>query len=112
MEVAVSCGAEALGAFYKGRLESMHGLQVLVPEAEDRAVVHRVIYEELCHGRIDEGSRREYQRITQALVAAGAQGVILGCTEIGLLLRQDDCAVPLFDTAQIHAEAAALAALA
>jgi len=98
-------------AFYRGRLEQRHGLQVLVPPAEDRAIVHRVIYEELCRGTVDDGSRREYVRITADLVAAGAEGAILGCTEIGLLLRPDDVAVPLFDTAQIHAEAAALAAL-
>lgn len=98
--------------FYRGRLEARHGLQVLVPPPDDRVVVHRVIYEELCRGRIDEASRRHYQRIVAHLVAAGAQGVILGCTEIGLLLRPGDTTVPLFDTALIHAEQAALAALA
>ena len=97
--------------FYRGRLEERHGLQVLVPPADDRAVVHRVIYEELCRGTVDEGSRRDYQRIVGDLVEEGAQGVILGCTEIGLLLRDGDTDVPRFDTAQIHAEAAALAAL-
>ncbi|MCA8976666.1 MAG: aspartate/glutamate racemase family protein [Planctomycetes bacterium] len=97
--------------FYKGRLEDRHGLQVLVPEPADRAIVHRVIYEELCRGRIDDDSRREYQRIVRSLIDAGAQGAILGCTEIGLLLGENDCAVPLFDTAQIHAEAAATFAL-
>jgi len=94
-------------SFYRGRLETEHGLEVRVPPAEDRALVHRVIYEELCRGRIDEASRREYCRIVGDLVSAGAQGVILGCTEIGLLLRPGDTAVPLFDTAEIHAEAAA-----
>ena len=98
-------------AFYRGRLEDRHGLRVVVPPPTDRAVVHRVIYDELCRGRIDEGSRREYQRIVGGLVAAGAQGVILGCTEIGLLLRPEDATVPLFDTALIHAEAAAVLAL-
>lgn len=98
--------------FYGGRLEARHGLQVLVPPPADRAIVHRVIYEELCRGRIDDGSRREYQRIVGELVTAGAQGVILGCTEIGLLLRPGDSPVPLFDTAHIHAEAAARLALA
>jgi aspartate racemase len=98
-------------SFYRGRLEERHGLKVLVPPAEDREIIHDVIYNELCRGRIDEGSRQQYQRITTDLVKAGAQGAILGCTEIGLLLRPDDVAVPLFDTAQIHAEAAALRSL-
>lgn len=97
--------------FYRGRLEREHGLTVLTPGAEDRAVVHRVIYEELCRGTIDDRSRQEYARIVEALAADGAQGAILGCTEIGLLLRPEDAPVPLFDTAHIHAEAAALAAL-
>ncbi|MEO6597661.1 MAG: aspartate/glutamate racemase family protein [Planctomycetota bacterium] len=98
--------------FYRGRLSTQHSLKVLVPEPADRAVVHRVIYEELCRGRIDEASRVEYRRIVGGLVQAGAQGVILGCTEIGLLLQQADSHVPLFDTAQIHAEEAARSALA
>lgn len=98
--------------FYRGRLQQKHGLSVVTPGAEDRTIVHRVIYEELCRGKIDEASRAEYARIVGALIAAGAQGVILGCTEIGLLLRPEDSPVPLFDTAHIHAEAAALAALA
>ena len=97
--------------FYRGRLETVHDLGVLVPPAQDRAIVHRVIYEELCRGRIDEDSRGEYRRIVADLVEAGAQGVILGCTEIGLLLRQADSTVPLFDTAKIHAEEAARLAL-
>lgn len=99
-------------SFYRGRLESNHGLSVVTPNADDRTVVHRVIYEELCRGKIDAASRAEYARIVAALIADGAQGVILGCTEIGLLLRPEDSPVPLFDTAHIHAEAAALAALA
>ncbi len=97
--------------FYRGRLEERHGLAVLVPPAEDRAVVHRVIYEELVLGKILDGSREEYRRIVADLVAAGAEGVILGCTEIGLLLKPGDATVPLFDTALIHAEAAAAFAL-
>ncbi|MGK0431768.1 MAG: aspartate racemase [Planctomycetota bacterium] len=99
-------------SFYRGRLESNHGLSVVTPNADDRTVVHRVIYEELCRGKIDAASRAEYARIVAALIADGAQGVILGCTEIGLLLRPEDSPVPLFDTAHIHAEAAAFAALA
>jgi aspartate racemase len=98
-------------SFYRGRLEERHGLSVLVPPADQRDLVHRVIYEELCRGRVDETSRHEYRRIVRDLVAGGAEGVILGCTEIGLLLRPEDADVPLFDTAAIHAEAAAMWAI-
>jgi aspartate racemase len=97
--------------FYRGRLESRHGLSVLTPPAGQRALVHGVIYEELCLGRVRDDSRREFQQVVADLVARGAQGVILGCTEIGLLLRAADAPVPLFDTATIHAEAAATFAL-
>jgi aspartate racemase len=97
--------------FYRGRLSSAHGLQVLIPDPEDRATVHRVIYEELCLGRIRDESRIHFSRIVRNLVSSGAEGVILGCTEIGLLLRPDDVTVPLFDTAEIHAEEAALHAI-
>jgi len=97
--------------FYRGRLESRHGLSVLTPEAGQREVVHRVIYRELCLGRVLDGSRSAFQQVVDRLVAGGAQGVILGCTEIGLLLRPADAPVPLFDTATIHAEAAANFAL-
>jgi aspartate racemase len=93
--------------FYRERLQERHGLEVIVPRAEDRTLIHRVIYEELVLGRILAESRSEYQRIVRELVAEGAQGVILGCTEIGLLLRPEDTETPLFDTALIHAEAAA-----
>jgi aspartate racemase len=98
-------------SFYRGRLQELHGLEVIVPSSEDREVVHRVIYEELVLGKISSASRQEYQRITAKLEAEGAQGVILGCTEIGLLLKAGDAGVPLFDTALIHAEAAADMAL-
>jgi aspartate racemase len=94
-------------AFYKGRLEQEHGLSVEIPPAEDRGLIHRVIYEELVHGEIRGGSREEFRRITGDLARSGAQGVILGCTEIGLLLKKDDVSVNLFDTTLIHAEAAA-----
>ena len=97
--------------FYRGRLEEMHELEVLIPKAGDREVVHRVIYEELVLGEIRDASREQYQAIIEKLTAAGAQGVILGCTEIGLLIRQQDCRVPLFDTTAIHAEAAVELAL-
>ena len=95
--------------FYRGRLER-HGLEVLVPTADDRDLVHRVIYEELCKGEIDSQSRASYEQIVERLVASGAEGVILGCTEIGLLLKE--ARVPLFDTARIHAEAAVAWSLA
>ncbi|MEH6414652.1 aspartate/glutamate racemase family protein [Pseudomonas sp. CGJS7] len=94
--------------FYRQRLIERHGLEVLVPEASEREIVHRVIYEELCLGQIREESRQAYRRIIAGLVARGAQGVILGCTEIGLLIGPDDVATPLFDTTALHARAAAL----
>jgi aspartate racemase len=97
--------------FYRGRLERTHGLEIVVPGPEQRRRLHRVIYEELCRGQVRDESRREYQGIVDGLAVRGAQGVILGCTEIGLLLRPQDAMVPLFDTAQIHAEEAARYAL-
>jgi aspartate racemase len=93
--------------FYRGRLERGHGLEVVVPGAKQRETVHRVIYEELCRGRVRDESRQEYRRIVRDLVGQGAEGVILGCTEIGLLLGPQDAEVPLFETARIHAEEAA-----
>jgi len=98
--------------FYRGRLESRFGLTVHVPEAPSRKLVHEVIYSELCRGIISEASRDDFRRVVSELVAMGAQGVILGCTEIGLLLRPADVSVPLFDTAKLHAQAAAEFALA
>lgn len=98
--------------FYRKRLIERHGLEVLVPEADEREIVHRVIYDELCQGAIREESRAQYRRIMAALVERGAQGIILGCTEIGLLVGQGDASVPLFDTTALHARHAALAALA
>jgi aspartate racemase len=97
--------------FYKRRLTDNFGLEVVIPEAADREIVHRVIYDELVLGVIKEESRREYLRIIASLAARGAQGIILGCTEIGLLVKQADCAVPLFDTTLLHAEAAVVYAL-
>ncbi len=96
--------------FYRGRLER-HGLQVITPGEAERAVVHRVIYEELVLGKILPQSRAEYARIIAGLVNQGAQGVILGCTEIGLLVKPADSPVPLFDTTRIHALAAVEVAL-
>ena len=90
-------------AFYKDRLRERHGLQVLIPNPSDRDVIHRVIYEELCLGRIVEESRGEYRRIMADLVDQGAEGIVLGCTEISLLVGQQDSSVPLFDTTAIHA---------
>jgi aspartate racemase len=92
--------------FYRGRLERKHGLEVLVPETDDREFVHRVIYDELCLGIIHPASRQRYRQIIAEMVERGAQGVILGCTEIGLLVQAEDSQVPLFDTARIHAESA------
>jgi aspartate racemase len=96
--------------FYRGRLER-HGLTVIVPPEEDRAIIHRVIFDELCLGRVLDESRAEYVRIIAALEAAGAQGVIEGCTEIGMLVQQAHTPVPMFDTTMIHAEAAVAEAL-
>ena len=96
--------------FYRGRLENQH-LKVLVPSEEDRQIVHRVIYEELCLGDVRESSRREYLRIIEQLHAAGAQGVIEGCTEIVMLVQQQHTRVPLFDTTAIHARQAVTEAL-
>ena len=98
--------------FYRERLESRHGIQVLVPDEADRQLVHRVIYEELCLGSVREESRRAYRQVIERLVAQGAQAVVLGCTEIGLLIGAEDAAVPLFDTTLLHARAAAEKALA
>lgn len=93
-------------AFYRDRLAARHGLEVLVPDADDRALVNQVIYGELCLGIIEDGSRARYREIIARLVARGAEAVILGCTEITLLVSQADSAVPLFDTTRLHALAA------
>jgi aspartate racemase len=92
--------------FYKGRLEKKHGLEVLIPNNAGRAVVHQVIYDELVVGIIKEESKAEYIEIMEALVERGAEGIILGCTEIGLLIDQADIHVPVFDTTEIHATVA------
>ena len=96
--------------FYVGRLQGRHGLTVLTPPADDRQVVHRVIYDELVLGRTLEPSRAAFRRVIDGLVARGARGVVLGCTEISLLVGADDASVPLFDTTAIHATAAAVRA--
>lgn len=98
--------------FYRGRLESRHGLEVLVPERDDRDLVHRVIYEELCLGVVSEESRGQYREVIRRLAARGAGGVILGCTEIAMLVSPEDSPVPVFDTTRLHAAAAVDLALA
>lgn len=92
--------------FYKGRLAERHGLEVLVPDEAGRAIVHRIIYDELVQGRVVNASREAYREVIASLVARGAEAIILGCTEIMLLVGSQDSAVPLFDTTTIHAEAA------
>ncbi|MCD6115492.1 aspartate/glutamate racemase family protein [bacterium] len=92
--------------FYRERLKQKHGIEVLVPKEQDRDIVHKVIYKELCLGSIVESSRNEFIRIINNLKKRGAEGVILGCTEIPLLIKQEHTSVPLYDTTKIHAEAA------
>ena len=94
------------GEFYADRLRERHGLGVLVPEEPDRTMIHDVIYEELVLGDVRDDSRERYRRTIETLVDAGAGGIILGCTEIGLLVGEPDSSVPLFDTTRLHAEAA------
>ncbi|SDM66682.1 aspartate/glutamate racemase family protein [Allokutzneria albata] len=96
--------------YYRGRLES-HGLDVLVPNAADRAAVHGVIYDELVRGEMSEASRRLYREVIARFADAGAEGVILGCTEIELLVTQDDSPLPVFPTTRLHVEAAVADAL-
>ena len=96
--------------FLKSRLAG-HGLTVLVPDADERKEVHRVIYEELCVGVISDTSRRTYQRVIKSLAARGAQAIILGCTEIGLLIKPEHSELPLLDTTELHAQAAVAFAL-
>jgi len=98
--------------FYRDRLEAIHDLKVLVPAEPDRALVHRVIYDELVQGVISDASRRHYLEIIGRLTEAGAEGVIAGCTEIELLVTADDAGLPYFPTTQLHAKAAVDLALA
>ncbi len=98
--------------FYRGRLAELHGLDVIVPHAEDRALIHRVVFEELVAGRIEPASREAYRGVIARLVERGAQAVVLGCTEIMLLINAADSPVPLFDTTALHADAAVAALLA
>jgi aspartate racemase len=92
--------------FYIGRLRDQHGLDVLVPDPADRRIVHDVIYHELCVGVVAPESREEYRRIMRELAGRGAEGILLGCTEIDLLVTQDDSPVPVFDTTRLHAQRA------
>ena len=98
--------------FYKGRLIEKYGLEVIIPGSEDMEIIHRIIYDELCAGVIQLDSKQKYADIIRRLAKEGAAGIILGCTEIGLLVKQEDSPVPLFDTTEIHARAAVKYALA
>jgi aspartate racemase len=114
-ERAKACGVSMVGllgtrftmeeAFYRDHIAS-HGIDVLTPSPSDIPMVNAVIFEELCQGKILDTSRTEYRRVVADLASRGAEAIILGCTEIGLLLRQEDAEVPLLDSAEIHAEAA------
>ncbi|MGB2063704.1 Aspartate racemase [Marinomonas gallaica] len=120
-EALVRAGIERVGLlgtaftmeqdFYKGRLTDKFGLDVMVPEDGDRALIHRVIFQELCLGITTNAAKAEYLRIVQSLKEQGAEAVILGCTEIGMLVEQKDTDVPLFDTTAIHTQAAVTFAL-
>jgi aspartate racemase len=98
--------------FYVGRLTQRFGLRVLIPEPAEREMIHRVIYDELVLGEIKMDSKEQYLAAIEHLIERGAQGIILGCTEIGLLIHAEDCRVPVFDTTRLHAQAAVDFALA
>ncbi|KAB0267295.1 aspartate/glutamate racemase family protein [Microvirga brassicacearum] len=98
--------------FYKGRMRERHGIEALVPDENGREIVHRVIYEELCRGVVRQQSKNSYLAEIERLRMAGADGVILGCTEVGMLIGPEDVALPVFDTTRLHAEAAMAFALA
>ncbi len=98
--------------FYVDRLRDRFSIEVLVPNEDDRAVLHRIIYEELCRGVIEDSSRRASAGIIGRLSDRGAEGIVLGCTELPMLIKQDDVSVPLFDTTSLHAKAAVNRALA
>jgi aspartate racemase len=98
--------------FYKGRLAGRHGLEVLVPDSEERDLIQRVVYEELCLGILNDESRKQFIAIIENLTRKGAQGIVLGCTEIPLLITREDVQVPIFDTTTLHARKAVELALA
>jgi len=97
--------------FYVGRMRDVHGIDVVVPGDAERGLVHEVIYDELCHGVVRDDSRARYRRIIEGLRTRGAEGVILGCTEIPLLIGAEDSPLPVFDTTMLHAQAAVTLAL-
>ncbi len=97
--------------FYKGRMEKKFELKVIIPNEAEREIIHSVIYGELCLGKINKSSKEKFKRIIQRLAKEGAEGIVLGCTEIPLLIKQKDVKVPLFDTTMIHAQAAVELAL-
>lgn len=92
--------------FYKGHLEELHHIDAIVPDDKGRTIVHQIIYDELCKGVTKDDSKQQYLTIINELIKQGAQGVILGCTEIGMLIKQEDVTVPIFDTTALHAQAA------
>jgi len=94
------------GKFYREKLENEHNIEVIVPDLEDRKYIHSIIYNELCLGEIKEESRKKFEKIISKMKELGAQGVILGCTEIPLLIKEDSSPLPVFDTSTIHAKAA------
>ena len=94
------------GSFYRDRMEEQYGLTILTPSLEDRALINAIIYDELCAGVISDNSRRIFQDISNRLLGQGAEGIIMGCTEIGLLLHTGDVRVPLFDSGRLHVEEA------
>jgi len=96
--------------FFKGRMQSLHGVEVMVPTEAERVAVHDIIYNELCHGIVHDASRSTYQRVIEGLRQSGAQGVILGCTEMALLIKPADSGLPVFDTAELHVQAAVMMA--
>jgi aspartate racemase len=92
--------------FYKGRLIRKHGIEVVIPGEKERRIIHDILYKELCLGKIKKISRDKFKKIIDNLVEHGAEGIILGCTEIPLLINREDCGIPLFDTTEIHAKKA------
>jgi len=97
--------------FYKGRLSDKHGIEVIIPDEHERQIINQIIFDELCVGQIKQDSKENFRRIMQNLAKNGAEGIILGCTEICLLVEQQDVEIPLFDTTTIHATSAARFAL-
>ena len=98
--------------FYQERLRKRFGIEVLVPGEQDMATIHRIIYDELCKGRVKTASRRICANVISRLISRGAEGIVLGCTELPLLIRSGDVDVPVFDTTRLHAEAVVNLALA